>query len=133
MRELDIPRPRTRGECLEEARPCPWVGCRHHLLLELPASGKRDPGLVRNLKRTQTGRRLVLKPSAAAEIVRAWIDDAVEDLAAMTSGCSLDEADRGAQARMAVAGHVGLSRESIRVERRAAIAAVAQARQAVPR
>jgi hypothetical protein len=105
------------------------VGCRHHLLLEVPTAGKRDPGLVRNVRRKQRGRRRVLKPSAAAEIVRVWMDDALEDLAGMTSGCSLDEADRGAQERMAVARKVGLSREGIRQERRKAIAVLARARQ----
>jgi len=28
----DAHRPLTRGECLEEARPCPWVSCKWHLL-----------------------------------------------------------------------------------------------------
>lgn len=33
-------RPVTRGECREEARPCPWVGCRHHLYLDInPETG----------------------------------------------------------------------------------------------
>jgi len=27
-------RPRTRGDCVDGPRPCPWVGCRHHLYLE---------------------------------------------------------------------------------------------------
>lgn len=31
MTDHDTTRPRTRGECAEHARPCPWVGCRHHL------------------------------------------------------------------------------------------------------
>lgn len=31
-------RPRTRGEC-GSARPCPWVGCRYHLLLEVGRDG----------------------------------------------------------------------------------------------
>jgi hypothetical protein len=29
------PRPRTRGECREGPRPCPWYGCRHHLGLQV--------------------------------------------------------------------------------------------------
>lgn len=38
--ELAMPRPATRAEC-GDARPCPWVGCRHHMLLEVnPASGE---------------------------------------------------------------------------------------------
>lgn len=28
-------RPRTRGECAGGERPCPWVGCRHHLCLDV--------------------------------------------------------------------------------------------------
>lgn len=32
-------RPRTRGQC-PIARPCPWVGCRYHLYLEVhPQNG----------------------------------------------------------------------------------------------
>ena len=28
-------RPQTRGECVNGIRPCPWVGCRHHLYLNV--------------------------------------------------------------------------------------------------
>lgn len=31
----DDPRPRTRAECKEGQRPCPWVGCKFHLYLEV--------------------------------------------------------------------------------------------------
>lgn len=38
--ELAIARPRTRGECREDPRPCPWVGCKHHLFLDVnPETG----------------------------------------------------------------------------------------------
>jgi len=37
---VDIPRPQTRAECREEARPCPWVACKHHLYLDInPETG----------------------------------------------------------------------------------------------
>jgi hypothetical protein len=37
---VDIPRPTTRAECREEARPCPWVACKHHLYLDInPETG----------------------------------------------------------------------------------------------
>jgi hypothetical protein len=29
-----LDRPRTRGDCIDGPRPCPWVDCRHHLLSE---------------------------------------------------------------------------------------------------
>jgi hypothetical protein len=33
-------RPRTRAECGAEARPCPWVACKHHLYLDInPTTG----------------------------------------------------------------------------------------------
>lgn len=28
-------RPRTRGECIDGPRPCPWASCRHHLALDV--------------------------------------------------------------------------------------------------
>jgi hypothetical protein len=32
---VDIPRPKTRASCSAEARPCPWVACKHHLYLDV--------------------------------------------------------------------------------------------------
>lgn len=35
----DLPqRPRTRGDCVNSMRPCPWVGCRHHLFIDVNQS-----------------------------------------------------------------------------------------------
>lgn len=37
---VDIPRPKTRAECMVEAKPCPWVACKHHLYLDVnPETG----------------------------------------------------------------------------------------------
>lgn len=36
--DAGVPRPRTRGECADGPRPCPWAGCRHHLALDVNAS-----------------------------------------------------------------------------------------------
>jgi hypothetical protein len=36
---LEAQRPRTRGECVGAARPCPFVGCRHHLALDVTDAG----------------------------------------------------------------------------------------------
>ena len=36
----DAERPKTRAECAEGARPCPWVACKHHLYLDInPRTG----------------------------------------------------------------------------------------------
>jgi hypothetical protein len=32
-------RPRTRGECKDGPRPCPWVSCSHHLFLDVSPAG----------------------------------------------------------------------------------------------
>lgn len=34
-----VARPRTRGECLSEERPCPFVSCKFHLYLDALATG----------------------------------------------------------------------------------------------
>ncbi|MBA2539084.1 MAG: DNA-binding protein [Deltaproteobacteria bacterium] len=37
---VDIPRPTSRAQCMEEIRPCPWVACKHHLYLDInPETG----------------------------------------------------------------------------------------------
>lgn len=36
---LEVERPRTRADCADGPRPCPWVGCRHHLYLEVKPNG----------------------------------------------------------------------------------------------
>ncbi|MEY3012792.1 MAG: hypothetical protein RIT45_1527 [Pseudomonadota bacterium] len=38
--DMDYRRPRTRSECAEGVRPCPFVSCRYHLYLDVnPATG----------------------------------------------------------------------------------------------
>lgn len=37
LAELETERPRTRADCAGGPRPCPFVGCRHHLYLEVSA------------------------------------------------------------------------------------------------
>lgn len=50
---VDNGRPRTRGECIDGPRPCPWVSCRYHL--EHPAEScaldvaDRGPSTVRRI------------------------------------------------------------------------------------
>ena len=31
--------PRTRGDCIDGPRPCPWVSCRHHLAIGVTRFG----------------------------------------------------------------------------------------------
>ncbi len=38
---IDRKRPTMRSECLETPRPCPWVGCAHHLYADVVNGGLR--------------------------------------------------------------------------------------------
>lgn len=77
-------RPRTRGECKDGSRPCPWVSCRYHLYLDVTPSGS----LVLNRPDLQ-------------------VDELQES-------CSLDEADEGPQTLEAVGALISLTRERTR-------------------
>ena len=101
-----IARPITRADCIDGPRPCPWVSCRHHLLLEIAAArpainddgSKRDARpttirLNRYIEAGQLGRRPGLSASDPAEVVRAWIRDAVQHLEHMEWSCALDVTD----------------------------------------
>lgn len=41
--DIDYPdgveRPKTRADCVDGERPCPFVSCRHHLFLDVTANG----------------------------------------------------------------------------------------------
>lgn len=113
---LGIPRPRTRGECLEEARPCPWVGCRDHLLIDEapPLKNGQAPGLMINVKGSARRRRL--SSSADAAQVEAWTDSAVSTLMTMTDTCARDVAKRGAITTAEVGRKLGVTKEQARLE-----------------
>lgn len=98
------------GHAVETApnhcRPCAWVGCRHHVLLEIakakPTSdgkgGKRDarPTTIRLNRAPEAGklgRRPGLHAQDSTEVVQSWIDDAIEHLQRMPHTCSLDVPD----------------------------------------
>jgi len=43
-----VKRPKTRGDCVDAPRPCPFLSCRHHIAYEVSAVGSithRFPGL----------------------------------------------------------------------------------------
>lgn len=78
-------RPKTRGDCVSGPRPCPWVGCRHHLYLEVSEF---------------TGRIKVAFPGA-----QPWH---------LAESCSLDVADRGEHLLRDVGHVLNLTRERAR-------------------
>jgi len=82
---VDVPRPKTRAECREEARPCPWVACKFHLYLDV------NP---------ETGSIKINFPD-----LEPWD---------MKDTCSLDVAERGGITLQEVGEIMNLTRERIR-------------------
>jgi hypothetical protein len=82
---VDIPRPNTRAECTNEARPCPWVACKHHLYLDV------NP---------ETGSIKINFPD-----LEPW---------EMNETCALDVSDRGGITLEEVGEIMNLTRERIR-------------------
>lgn len=81
----DIVRPKTRSECADGERPCPFVSCKHHLYLDVSA---------------RTGAIKLNFPD-----LEVW---------EMTETCALDVADRGGTTLEEVGAIMNLTRERIR-------------------
>lgn len=81
----DVVKPKTRAECLEGERPCPFVSCKHHLYLDVSA---------------RTGAIKLNFPD-----LEVWD---------MTETCALDVADRGGTTLEEVGAIMNLTRERIR-------------------
>jgi hypothetical protein len=81
----DIERPRTREQCSDAPRPCPFVSCQHHLYLDVSA---------------RTGAIKLNFPD-----LEVWD---------MTETCALDVADRGGTTLEEVGAIMNLTRERIR-------------------
>jgi hypothetical protein len=81
----DVERPKTRADCLDGERPCPFVSCKHHLYLDVSA---------------RTGAIKLNFPD-----LEVW---------EMTETCALDVADRGGTTLEEVGAIMNLTRERIR-------------------
>lgn len=86
-------RPKTRGDCKQGERPCPWVGCVYHLGPE--RAGFKD---------------ILMKE----KISRREMNLFIEELEAMPETCTLDVADRGGSRLRVVADIFNTSRERVR-------------------
>jgi len=82
---IEAQRPRTRADCLGHAHPCMWVGCRHHLYLDVnPENGSiklNFPGVP---------------------------------LEKLTETCSLDVADKGGETLDVVGELMNITMERVR-------------------
>lgn len=94
--ETDYYKPRTRGECVDGPRPCPYVSCQHHLYLDVTEAGS---------------------------IKKNFPDLEPEE---MRETCALDVADRGGATLEDVGKLLNLTRERTRQIEVKAIAQVKQ-------
>ncbi|HEU5072660.1 MAG TPA: sigma factor-like helix-turn-helix DNA-binding protein [Polyangiaceae bacterium] len=83
--EMDYPKPRTREECIDGPRPCPFVSCKHHLYIDVSP---------------RTGAIKLNFPD-----LEVWD---------MGESCALDVADRGGTTLEDVGAIMNLTRERIR-------------------
>jgi hypothetical protein len=83
--EVDVDKPRSRSECVNGERPCPFVSCKHHLYLDVSA---------------RTGAIKLNFPD-----LEVW---------EMAETCALDVADRGGTTLEEVGAIMNLTRERIR-------------------
>lgn len=81
----DVVRPKTPAECREGIRPCPFVGCEHHLYLDV---------------------------SARTGAIKVNFPDLEPD--ELTESCALDVASRGGATLEEVGSIMNLTRERIR-------------------
>lgn len=96
-------RPATRGDCVDGQRPCPWVGCRYHLAVDV---GQR--GTLFAIGRSSLSLR------ASRSDAEWWTDGVADTVAALADTCCLDVADRGGITLQAVADTLGVTRERVR-------------------
>ena len=94
LRDIVIHRPKTRGDCIDGPRPCPWALCQYHLFVEVTPRRKVVGGEMvgGNLKMVFPGRN-------------------VSDL---DETCALDVADRGGHTLDEVGLLMNITRERVR-------------------
>lgn len=86
------PRPKTRADCVDGPRPCPWVACRHHLAIDFSPS-------MASIRVAED----ILEPP---DPKKPWLES--------LESCALDVADRGPHRLHEVGTILRLTRERIR-------------------
>ena|SRR5882757_525715 len=131
--EDDAPtRPQTRADCAQQPRPCPWISCRYHLLLDVSENGQLryrdalgrsrfDVGAGTHLGHLGGGRRPTIEEEAAR---------VAEMIPLMPETCALDVADHRDPATMEeIATLLGISRQRVEQHEYQAFLKIEQVRQ----
>jgi hypothetical protein len=118
-------RPLTRADCAGRPRPCPWVGCRFHLGIDVRETGTltlhagRTTEVIEHSDGRERARELTRRVAGLPEhepVTRAdrAIDAFVEALAAAPLTCTLDVADQGGVTLEQVGDLLHITRERVR-------------------
>lgn len=117
MRDRGLPvlpeRPRTRGDCVNGIRPCPWIACRYHLLFNVGSDGHIRANHPDGRDAAHDLVKLYRRALGARAAPDTAIDEVSESIARtllrMTETCALDVADRGPLERAHIARLFGLT------------------------
>lgn len=101
-------RPKTRKDCEQGARPCPFVGCKHSLVMEVVGSSLKHVGVRDRDQESRT-----LSQRASLQRVDSWSDALIAALGAMPETCALDVADSDGATQQEVAEILNLSTERV--------------------
>lgn len=107
-------RPRTRGECVDGPRPCPWVDCRHHLASDRVQAAYDAARFAADRADTKTGNGPRQAALEALASVGAVLEQTRREAAGMVETCALDIADLGPHTHEAVGEVLGVTREAVR-------------------
>jgi hypothetical protein len=104
---IQTERPRTRADCINAVRPCPWVGCRHHLYLDVHA---KTGAITLNFpaKEPEDG------GASARPSDRRGPEDSAVPVWRLKHSCSLDVADLGGLNGPEMGDLLELTKERIR-------------------
>jgi len=95
-------------------RPCPWVGCRYHLLLHVAKDGK----LSMNRPKATPGRRPGVQATPDAQwFVEQWMERAAElAMTEMEETCAFDVAAKGGMTFEEIARLLGSNKQNCQHE-----------------
>ncbi len=117
-------RPKTFGDCQDRPMPCPWVGCKHHTLLDVTGIGSIvvNEGMVRDHSQgsrqrgKQNSRRLPVWPRKTRKSDDARrCDEIVELLKDLKHSCILKMVDDERKHTLEQTGEIlNVTRERVR-------------------
>lgn len=132
------PRPTNYSQCLEIARPCPYVSCRYHLYLDVDKSQRWDRSEGRRLRLAGwTLERIAKYMGVSTQAIQYALSREASDLSLtfhdsevweLEETCAIDVANKGPHSLYQIARLMNVTPEAVRVTETKALAAVSEAK-----